>query len=85
MNDFQEIWKEFEPNGTGRNSIISLIESKVNFWDWLRDTKHIDGVALTDKGQCSTRWDTWLYGWDCASIVIFNPLNVVLHSEVDYK
>jgi len=84
MDDFLEVWGDFKGKKAHIKdyptmNIISLYES--NFWQWLKDTKNIDGVALTDKGQCATRMRTWLYGWDCASIVIFNPDNVILKEE----
>jgi len=86
MADFLDIWHEFKgrkrihPKDYSVNSIMGLYQN--NFWEWLRGIKHIDGIALTDKGQWATRWDTWLYGWDAASIVIFDPSNVKL---TDYQ
>ena len=70
LDDFNEIWKQFN----NESGLSILIDNK--FWYWLQDTYHIDAVALTDKGQWTTRMDTWLYGWDVASIVVFNPNNV---------
>jgi len=82
MQDFLDIWQEFKghkvhPKDYSICSIMGLIQS--DFWEWLNNK--VDGVALTDKGQCVTRYDTWLYGWDVASIVIFNPDNVKLKLE----
>jgi len=71
IKDFNDIWNQFD-NKTEFSTI--LIDNK--FWHWLQDTYHIDVVALTDKGQWATRMNTWLYGWDCASIVVFNSKNV---------
>jgi hypothetical protein len=39
--------------------------------------ERIDGVVLTNKGQWGTRFPTFLCGWDCVSICIFNPKNII--------
>lgn len=84
MDDFNSIWSKF-PYGvadekflTSFSSLMKAQEKGHDFWSWLQETYAIDGVALTEAGQWRTRMDTWLYGWDCASIVIFNPENVEL-------
>lgn len=89
--DFIEVWNKFiYPEKINLNtdkfqyeicSFIKLYESKQkgkDFWEWLQTELKIDGVALTKIGQCETRMSTWLYGWDVASVVLFNPKNVVL-------
>ncbi len=75
FNDFMEVWNKFTDKDPTIFNIITIKEN--NFWEWLKN-KEYDGVALTDKGQWATRFKTWLYGWDCASIVIFNPKNIEL-------
>lgn len=52
-----------------------------DFWKWLKDKCGIEAVALTGKGQAETRFGTWLYGWDCSSIVVFDPKNVRLKKQ----
>jgi hypothetical protein len=47
------------------------------FWQWLKDNNY-QGIALTNRAQYETRYNTFLYGWDCESLVIFNPKNVKL-------
>jgi len=92
VDDFMEVWNQFELpavinpkikliNDFGPASMMRLIEAKergIDFWEWFQKKFKIDGVALTDTGQCRTRMTTWLYGWDAQSIVIFNPNNVIL-------
>ncbi len=92
FEDFLEVWNRFtfplviKPEAKLRFqfdtcSILKLYECKErgkDFWEWLQREFKIDGVALTDIGQCETRMSTWLYGWDVASVVIFNPKNVIL-------
>lgn len=78
MKDFIEIWEEYtgKPNkDKDLNLCIFWKPDSKNFWQWLKQ-KGFHGVYITDKGQYETRFDTWLYGWDCASIVIFNPKQV---------
>jgi len=85
FEDFIRVWNEFKTFANIKEentymSMISLYDSKkkgIDFWDWLKEKK-VDGVALTDSGQWATRMKTWLYGWDAACIVIFNPKNVEL-------
>lgn len=54
------------------------------FWHWLQ-TKGYAGVALTERGQWQTRMPTFLYGWDCASICIFDPNNVTFSKELEVE
>ena len=81
MDDFLDLWQEFkgkkiDPGDYSMNGMMALIKS--GFWDWLRNKKQIGAIALTDKGQWATRMETWLYGWDCQSIVVFDPKNIIL-------
>ena len=85
LEDFAEIWDEFKVFANIKEehmymSMFTLHEAKKegkDFWVWLKE-KGVDGIALTDQGQWKTRMGTWLYGWDCQSIVIFKPENVEL-------
>ena len=87
--DFFDVWHEYSPYNKDTDSVLSIYRSQdtkgINFWDWLKQTHKVDGVALTDQGQWRTRLTTWLYGWDCACILIFNPNNVILEKEKKEK
>jgi hypothetical protein len=82
MSDFLTIWNEFcnhigKPINTG--SMIWCSEPAIMraFWKYIKDDKECGGIALTDAGQWATRMNTFLYGWDCQSIVIFDTNNII--------
>ncbi len=50
-------------------------------WEWLKDQGYA-GVLLTDKAQWETRLSTWLYGWDCACVVMFDSKDVIINYEI---
>lgn len=43
---------------------------------WTKTAEHFDGIWVTEEGQWATRYNTFLYGWDCNSMCIFNPAKV---------
>lgn len=45
------------------------------FFDWVK-SKGYHGVILTKQGQIQTHMKTFMYGWDCASICVFNPEDI---------
>jgi len=49
-----------------------------HLWAWT--ASKCDGIFVTDKGQWATRMDTFLYGWDCASICMFDPTHIKFHN-----
>ena len=75
MDDFMSVWSQF----TDKPPIFSLPLNM--FWFWLKERGY-DGVALTNEGQWATRMNTFMYGWDCQCIVIFDSKNVTL-TKVD--
>ena len=48
---------------------------KFSYFDFEKIAKEVDGVYLTEAGQYRTRlsFPLNLYGWDCESVLIFNP------------
>lgn len=45
-----------------------------NVLDFEKISKDYDGILLTDNGERKTRYsDPELYGWDCESLLVFNP------------
>ena len=55
--------------------LLKLRNKGYNFWEWLNKEKKIDGIALTDKGQCDTRMNTFMYGLECETLFLFEPKN----------
>jgi len=43
-------------------------------WKWT--ASKVDGVFMTEKGQWATRMTTFMYGWDCATLLMFNEKHV---------
>jgi hypothetical protein len=79
LDDFYEMWLEFIPDK--EEALLSsrtFNQKETAFWEWLKVIKQIDGIALTKRGERETRYRTFLYGWDCSSLVIFKPEDVAL-------
>ena len=83
MTDFVVMWEEFNNHiGDTVYSMSGLywchdFNKMKQFWDWIKNVKGYGGIALTDAGQWATRMNTFLYGWDCQSIVIFDTNNII--------
>lgn len=52
------------------------------FWSKLKLIS--DGLLLTHKGQFETRWETFLYGWDCASVCIWKEDSIIIN-DIHYN
>lgn len=72
FKSFMELWSRY----TSKSPDLNSLDGK--FWEWLKDKIKLDGIILTKKGENETRYTTWLYGWDCSCIAIFNPANVMI-------
>lgn len=79
--DILDVWKEYidetgfnsmYPSGTNLTCFYSNDNKESDFWDWLIEKYKLDAIYLTEEGQWRTRMETFLYGWDCESMVIFN-------------
>jgi len=56
-----------------------------NFWSWLINKYKLTGIYLTNEGEWKTRMTTFLYGWDCESIVIFIPEIINKEKTIEIK
>lgn len=64
LNDLKELY-EIEKVITSYGDI---------FPDFEKLSKSFDGILLTDIGESATRFThPGLYGWDCESLLVFNP------------
>lgn len=77
LHHIESYWKKFTDyemptyKFTMDDSIVM-----VNFWKWLRN-QGFDGVAMTNNGINETKM-TFLNGWDCESLVLYNPKDLIL-------
>lgn len=53
---------------------IGFTSYNPKLWEWT--ASKVDGIYLTDKGQWATRLTTFMYGWDCATVLMFDEKNV---------
>lgn len=72
FESFNIVWKQYTDKPA-----YDFLKVDKKFWKWL-EWQGYDGVAQTIE------WSTG-YGWDCASIVIFNPKNVILKGKMTNK
>jgi len=81
MNDFLDLWGKYcdiyKIEKNDEYVVYNNQEQIKTFWQYLVE-EGFDGIALSEQGQNETRMRTWLYGWDCCSIIVFNPENVLL-------
>ena len=80
--DILSVWYDylnetgFDSENPQGDSITSFMSKNKNelcyFWDWLEKKYKLDGIYLTEYGEKITRYNTFLYGWDCESLVVFN-------------
>jgi len=75
--DFLKVWHNYDPSTQGNMMIMSDKKKLSDFWLWLEGQGY-DGIALTEKGQWETRMTTFLYGWDCQCILIFEKDNITM-------
>ena len=53
---------------------ISFVRYNPKLWEWTESK--VDGVLMTEEGQWATRMKTFMYGWDCATLMMFNEKHV---------
>lgn len=91
IEDFHKIWVEYVKKNYKSSflSILDLIKTEkkfgICFWDWLRDVKKLDGIALTDKGQWATRMNTFFYGWDVSTVFLFHTEGIKMTRQKKVK
>lgn len=72
-SDFERLLEKYLYRSPLNDMVISSILN-MKFIDYEKMSKDYDGIYLTAKGEWETRYryDANLYGWDVASLLLFN-------------